>query len=245
MNYRSARVVSAGVAMIVWVASFPRSGNTFFRIVLNRLYGVRTSVVYDIDGVAARVGGELIGFEERPASYEAMRASDAVHFVKTHRQRDEAIHEDDRVICLVRDGRDALVSWARMNSEADPAQYRPQLRAMITRQSERGTGGWGANVLSWLRTRTPDQVVLRYDEVIADPSAASERAMCVAAPQVERRSGASLPSFADLQKIDGRFFRRGLTGSHRDELPEDLQDLFWSQPENRAAMDLLGLGGPA
>ena len=36
--------------MIVWVGSFPRSGNTFLRIVLNRVYSVRTSVVYDFDG---------------------------------------------------------------------------------------------------------------------------------------------------------------------------------------------------
>lgn len=231
--------------MIVWLASFPRSGNTFFRILLNRLYGVRTSVVYDIDGVAARVGGELIGFEERPASYETMRASEAVHFVKTHRQRDQDIHEGDRAICLVRDGRDSLVSWARMTSEADPAQFRPLLRAMITRQAERGTGGWGANVLSWLRTPTPNRMVLHYDEVVADPTGAGARAMRMVAPQIPLRAGAVLPSFSELQKVDDRFFRRGLTGSHRDELPEDLHALFWSQPDNRAAMDLLGLGGPA
>ena len=54
------------VLVIVWVASFPRSGNTFLRIILNRLYGVRTSVVYDVDGVAVRLGSDLVGFEEAP-----------------------------------------------------------------------------------------------------------------------------------------------------------------------------------
>ena len=42
--------------MIVWLASFPRSGNTFLRIVLHRHFGVRASVAYDFDGVAERVG---------------------------------------------------------------------------------------------------------------------------------------------------------------------------------------------
>jgi hypothetical protein len=42
--------------VIVWVASFPRSGNTLLRIVLHRLYGIGTSTVYDVDGVAKRLG---------------------------------------------------------------------------------------------------------------------------------------------------------------------------------------------
>jgi hypothetical protein len=65
--------------MIVWVSSFPRSGNTFLRILLHRLYGVRTSVVYDVDGVATRLGEALVGFEERPAAIHAMRTDKQVH----------------------------------------------------------------------------------------------------------------------------------------------------------------------
>ena len=88
--------------MIVWVSSFPRSGNTFLRIVLNRLYGVRTSVVYDVDGVAQRLGADLVGFIERPAVIVVMRESTEVHFVKTHprRQRDSQVGERDKA-CLL------------------------------------------------------------------------------------------------------------------------------------------------
>lgn len=56
--------------MIVWLSSFPRSGNTFLRIVLHRMYGLRTSVVYDYDGVAERIGRLLVGYEDRPAGYD-------------------------------------------------------------------------------------------------------------------------------------------------------------------------------
>jgi hypothetical protein len=61
-----------GAEMIVWLASFPRSGNTFLRIVLHRLYGVRTSTVYDVDGVAERLGKDLIGFTDRSGSLSDM-----------------------------------------------------------------------------------------------------------------------------------------------------------------------------
>jgi len=41
-------------------------------------------------------------------------------------------------------------------------------------------------------------------------------------------------------QADERFFRRGHTNTYRDELSVELHKLFWSQPNNRAAMRLLG-----
>jgi hypothetical protein len=141
--------------MIVWLASFPRSGNTFLRILLHRLYGVTSSVVYDVDGVARRVGEALVGYEDRPGSYEAMRRSATLHFIKTHRQRDHRVDDADRAICLVRDGRDALVSCARQRSEADGSQYRTMLQDLIEAPGAKGTGSWGRNVLSWAQSPSP------------------------------------------------------------------------------------------
>src|SRR5262245_33348568 len=135
--------------MIVWLASYPRSGNTFLRIVLERVYGVRSSVIYDTDGVAERLGAAFVGAGER-VDLGAARRSGEVHFIKTHRRRDERVQEDDRAICLVRDGRDALVSYARMLSEDEPEAFEEKLRELIDAPDGRGTGRWGANVLSWL-----------------------------------------------------------------------------------------------
>jgi hypothetical protein len=226
--------------VIVWLASFPRSGNTFLRILLHRLYGVRSAVVYDVDGVARRLGDGLVGFVERPSSYGEMRASDQVHFIKTHRQRDSDINESDRAICLVRDGRDSLVSWARMQSEADPAQFETELRKMIERDTPTGTGSWGANVLSWLRPAASNRTVLRYETLIADPVGAVATVMADLVPELVPSPNGVAPGFADLRANDEGFFRRGVVGSHRDELPEELHRLFWSRPDNVAAMAMLG-----
>lgn len=226
--------------MIVWLASFPRSGNTFLRILLHRIYGVRSSVVYDVDGVAERLGESLVGFEQRPMGYDEMRASDTVHFVKTHRQRDASILDDDRAICLVRDGRDSLVSWARMNSEDDPSRFEPELRKMIERDTATGTGNWGANVLSWLRPEASNRVVLRYEALIADPVGSVTAAMARLVPGMIP-GATEAPDFAELRVADGSFFRRGVVGSHRDEMPDDLHELYWSRPDNAAAMAMLGL----
>jgi hypothetical protein len=227
--------------VIVWVASFPRSGNTFLRILLHRLYGVRTSVVYDVDGVAVRLGAALVGFEERPAAIHAMRTDEQVHFVKTHRQRDDDVHESDRAICLVRDGRDSLVSWARLNSEGDGREFETELSAMINRTDTVGTGSWGQNLLSWLVPPAPHRIMLRYEDLAREPRASVERVMAeLALPGITPRGGGGVPSFEELHAIDSGFFRRGRAGTHVDELPDDLHELFWSRPDNRAAMALLG-----
>lgn len=230
--------------MIVWLASFPRSGNTFLRIVLHRLYGIRTSTVYDVDGVAERLGTELIGFTERPGSLEDLRAADEPHFVKTHRQRDADVDENDPAICLVRDGRDALVSWARQASEADPNTYDDELRSRILRTDTVGTGSWGTNVLSWLRPPAPHRVVLRYEHLTRDPHAAVAPIIATVAPALALRPEPAVPSFDELRAHDNQFFRRGHTGTHQQELSAEMHQLFWSRPDNRAAMALLGYPQP-
>jgi hypothetical protein len=236
--------------MIVWVSSFPRSGNTFLRIVLHRLYGIRASVVYDVDGVAERLGGELIGFEERAAGYAELRASQEVHFIKTHRRRDDLVDEQDPAICLVRDGRDALVSWARLASESDPTSFETELRSMIDRPADKpGTGSWGHNVLSWLQPSASHRVLLRYDDLARDPRPSVDRALTALLPGLRPLPGATVPTFDQLHEVDPAFFRRGRTGTHHDELPPALHDHFWSKPDNTEAMELLGYtrqaAGPA
>jgi Sulfotransferase domain len=163
--------------VLVWLASYPRSGNTFLRILLHRLCGVRTSVIYDVDGVAERLGPDMVGFERRRHSLQVMRESAAVHFVKTHRQRDGDVDESDRAVCLVRDGRDALVSWARLECEKPGREFRTELERMIKTDARRGTGSWGSNVLSWLRPPVPQRVVLRYEDLVGDPAGSLRRVL--------------------------------------------------------------------
>ena len=93
--------------MIIWLALYPRSGNTFLRVVLHNLYGVATYSVYDDDDpVAQRVGPALVGYRPKPADRAPMHENDDVYFVKTHKRRKTDAYA---AICLVRDGRDAVV----------------------------------------------------------------------------------------------------------------------------------------
>lgn len=225
--------------MIVWIASFPRSGNTFLRIALFRYFGIRTSVVYDFDGVAERLGSEFIGFQDRPASDDEMRGSSEVYFVKTHRLRDDQILDCDKAICLVRDGRDALVSWARQRSESAPQTFEAHLREMIRTRAERGTGGWGQNILSWLRPSVEHRIVLKYVDLIAQPAVAVMKTVKELGLDLQPCPEAVIPRFTELTEMDEGFFRRGINGSYLDEMSDELHDSFWSVPDNAAAMALV------
>jgi hypothetical protein len=232
--------------VIVWLASYPRSGNTFLRIVLHRLYDVPTYSVYeDDDPVAQRVGPTIVGYRPKPADRKLMADGPEVHFVKTHKRRKTDGHP---AIYLVRDGRDAVVSAARLRAttESAPGQGKSRferlLREEITRPSIAGqpsSGTWGGNVLSWLDGTAP-LVVLRFEDLVADPHGAATLAVSSLLPDLLPAAEVSIPSFDDLHSIDPDFFRRGVVRSHRDEMPDELHELFWAQPENTIAMRRLG-----
>ena len=226
--------------MIVWLASYPRSGNTFLRIVLHRLFGVTSSTVYEIDGVAQRLGDDVVGAGRRALSYDDMRADESLHWVKTHRPFDDTIHNDDRVIHLVRDGRDAVVSWARQRAEGDGPTYQEELNRLVDRPESTGAGGWGTNVLSWSGAGHEAKALLHFHQLIVDPEravAAALRDIGVSLPVV---SGQGVPSFAHLNAIDPAFFRVGRIGSHQREMPADVHHRFCRNKANRTALDLLG-----
>jgi hypothetical protein len=233
--------------MIVWLASYPRSGNTFLRIVLHRLYGLPTYSVYqDDDPVAQRVGPGLVGYRPRPADRAAMAGSAEVYFVKTHKQRKA---DGYPAIYLVRDGRDAVVSAARLHAASAPppedgqAVFERLLREEITRpyiEDQPSSGTWGGNVLSWLDSGGAPLAVLEYEDLVADPCGAASRAVSSLLPHLVLEADACIPSFDELHRIDPDFFRRGVVRSHRDEMTDELHELFWGQPENAAAMRRLG-----
>ena len=234
--------------MIIWLASYPRSGNTFLRIVLHRLYGVPTYSIYDDnDPVAQRVGPDLVGYRPKPADRELMKDGPELFFTKTHKR-----HKGDscRAIYLVRDGRDAVVSQARLQASQQHSAggmgnkpFEACLRAAITRPYVAGqpsSGTWGGNVLSWLSVVNTPIVMLRYEELIRDPRGSVTRTVASLLPEMVPRSDADIPSFHELRNLDGLFFRRGASLSYQDEMPQELNELFWAQPENALAMQRLG-----
>ncbi|MEM8585649.1 MAG: glycosyltransferase, partial [Bacteroidota bacterium] len=209
---------------MIWLASFPRSGNTFFRNVLYEVYGLSSSTyhkdpqrVHDPDFASAPV-------------------------VKTHLlpvQLPESLQNKPSVY-IVRDGRDSLVSIAhhRKDIVAPGTDFYNNVIEATLAQGGSFFGGWSENVNQW--TAKAD-IIIRFEDLIKDPINELEKLRAIMdLPEPDLRK---LPNFKTLkfgkprygggqgQKFDTaraqKHFRRGKAGGWRDELPTELEKLVW------------------
>jgi len=147
------------------------------------------------------------------------------------------------VVYLVRDGRDSVVSMAHHTKDiVQPgSDYKQNLKEIILARHGTHFGGWGNNVLTWMKRA---DLVIRFEDLITEPIATVEKLRAVIdlpEPQPEK-----LPTFDDLRekstpygpnkKKSGqedygekkkKFFRRGIAGAWKDELPQEYQEMFW------------------
>jgi hypothetical protein len=224
--------------VLVWVASYPRSGNTFLTITLRDAFAVaeRGTVFEESLGLARleslrpapyRLPPELRGLGNDEL-LEALRERPEPFFIKTHRVRDAA--EPSRAIHVVRDGRDALVSYAHfvVEHEHDPRfegrSLTERLRMLIA-EDHNLFGHWSRSVEAW-RERSAPTALVRFEELIENP-AGTVRSACgrigIELTQTERES----QPFAKLHARDPRMFRRGEIGAWRSEMPAAVEERFW------------------
>lgn len=221
--------------MKLWLASYPRSGNTFTRSVFESVYGVDSSA-YSLAKLKRGKGTDY--------------ASSTV--VKTHelyRDVPPELRNYPKVL-LVRDGRDCVVSMAHQARDIQGRTGRSlerHMRDVIKAPRGNHFGGWSANVLSWIEEA---DVVIRFEDLIENPLVQIERIRPflpdLPAAQVDRlmsfdelRAGASrFGSRKNDPDHARKFFRRGKAGAWRDEMPADLRALFWKH--HGATMERLG-----
>lgn len=161
--------------------------------------------------------------------------------VKTHllpEQLPDALRSR-KIVYLIRDGRDALVSQAhhRVDIFDDTASFDQCLQEAVYAAEGSHFGGWSAHVEAWIKLAT---VVIRFEDLIKNPLDACERLrpfLNMTEPNV-----AKLPSFSKLkhgapeygsgkylkgENLASKWFRRGEVNGWKDEMPEKWQILFW------------------
>ncbi|MCK6470573.1 MAG: sulfotransferase domain-containing protein [Planctomycetes bacterium] len=211
--------------MVIWLASYPRSGNHFFRHALHALYGVSSHSIYrekPLRELYGDVKAELNRFQ-----LEEMDRRPEPVFVKTHE-----MPGDDRypAVYLIRDGRDALVSFAHYSLKEQPkglatggeANFKKTLGNLILYQS--AFGGWASHVTAW--SARPNTAIVRFDDLVSDTERSVREALRALDLDLPRTSGGVLKTFEQLRKESPANFRRGRSGSWKEEMPKDLHALF-------------------
>lgn len=223
--------------MICWLASYPRSGNTLLRNLVQTLFGLETCSIYDEEvGRSVDSMTSAFGYKEQAVDLKSLRKRRRQFLVKTH----ELPHDlDDAAMCVIRDGRDALVSYAHFLLRFEPQAvsgmtFLDVVEALI--YGELGYGNWSHHVSAW-RQRSAPTLFLRYEELAKRPY---ER-IAFALRQLSidfKPTGKAVPSFEAQQNQFPEFFRRGVAGGWRDELPPHLVELFMR--EHGEVMESLG-----
>ncbi len=215
---------------MIWLASFPRSGNTFVRNILFDVYGLESTAV-----------------NERHLDYFSTHPEYPVS--KTHLLPEQIfpLNEKTPVVYLVRDGRDALVSLAyhRTNIIAPGSDFLTNLNDAFLALGGSHFGGWETNVKRWLEKA---DIVIRFEDLIKDPIGEMTRLKDIV--DLPEPNVSQLPTFESQQQGQPRygsalgrnkhFFRKGKIGDWKTEMPPSMQEAFWKK--NAGIMKTLGYG---
>lgn len=211
---------------MIWLASFPRSGNTFARNILYHVYGLPSSEFH------------------RQTEFEVDEGYERFPIVKTHLLPGQVRPADLKipVVYLLRDGRDAITSVAHHTQDMvlPGTDFLQNMSEAIIAAEGSHFGGWSVNVLQWIKRA---DVVIRYEDLIADPKGQMERLRTIM--DLPEPDWAKLPTFLKLkqeknpygvragavekeEEVAQKFFRKGKAGGWKEEMPPDLEALFWS-----------------
>ncbi len=257
---------------IVWIASYPKSGNTWIRVFLYHLVRILNGIprednelnkldrasmyegrLFDLYAqlmgkpVTAATPEEIITVRPRVHAAIVERAP-GVTLVKTHNVLGQIygvpivnLAVSIGSIYVVRDPRDVALSLAHhLGSTVDKAIEVMATPKFATGNTPEGVaevwGSWGEHVYSWAGRPDPAALVVRYEDMIADPVTqftAIAHHLRQKPPAETIAEAVSLSGFENLAAAErendfrerseraDRFFRSGRAGEWREKLSED------------------------
>jgi hypothetical protein len=215
-----------------WLASYPRSGNTFLRILFKEVYGINTWEGYGKES-PLNVISKTDGID-----------STKPIIIKTHElpSKTQIPVEKLKTIYLVRDGRDAVISMAYHRCQIVKPQSNYTFNLLTNVLAPFGTafGGWSKHVQQWSKHA---DIIIKFEELIANPIDELKK--------LEKLMGltngdySKIPSFQDLkskkyslgsgnnkltakqqQKVREKFFRSGKTNTWKEKMSQPMLDVF-------------------
>lgn len=216
--------------MIIWLVSYPRSGNTLTRSIFKHYFDLRSLSIYGDQGDIGNNDelGELVGHQEGSRDtidIEALRSDDEIHLIKTHDCPSPDMKPEDTYIHILRDGRDAIVSYfyylRDIVSKNDPQLADISLQDAISGQVP--FGSWGNHTMMWHEFQAPKMFRFRFEEFRNNvPKFAATLSGIIG----KQASTEPFPGIEMFQQAAPNFVRSGKIGGWRDEFSASDKALF-------------------
>jgi hypothetical protein len=212
--------------MIVWIASFPRSGNSLLRQLLWQVFGQNTfSRNNDKNNIGRnRDVAEIIGHLNYESSWaefyaKAHQSNEPVFFIKTH----EPPRDYSKAIYIVRDGRAAIVSYYHLL--CDNRGGTDTNIAMAIR-GEAPFSSWTSHLEDWQPLARANCLLLRFEDMIEKTEECIKK---IASFTGLTPNQAWANPLAKLRNVMPSYFRRGSNQDNIKELNEINKSLFWER----------------
>jgi len=141
---------------MIWLASWPRSGNTFLRTILWNCFRLKSTSIYPQDlGANRKLALQIGHVEHNEINKSSFMPGDPI-LVKTH----EHPTDNKPAIYVIRDGRPACVSLWKFYNKSTP------LSVIISGQHRFGT--WANHMKAWNPEERPNTLLLKYEDMVKD-----------------------------------------------------------------------------
>lgn len=222
----------------LFVASYPRSGNTLVRSILWNCFGLRSNSRYD-ETTTMLANREIANMVGAVGTETVHHVSALVREQGTvpHKTHDLSSAEQDMpAIYIIRDGREVMCSYLAYE------QRRVKDGIVTMEEVIRGQvefGSWSEHIRAWNVFDRPKTLVLRYEDMLADVGHCTERIGAFIGIKPLKKS---IPAFEAYKSALPGFFRSGTNTTWRELLTGRMLNLFYELHGDMMAV--LGYSAP-
>ena len=141
---------------ITWLASYPRSGNTYLRTILFNCFGIKTASIYPNDLGGNKILENFVGHIEHNQNKTITFQKNSIPIIKTHKLN----QDENRSIYIIRDGRAASVSLWNFYGKKIP------IKDIILGNHHFGT--WKDHLISWNPLKRPKTLLIKYEDILCN-----------------------------------------------------------------------------
>ena len=176
----------------LWIASYPRSGNTLLRTILYQCFNLKSGSLYNNDLGGNKILEDYVGHIEHE-NYKVPFPLGTLEIIKTH----DLVKDERPAIYIIRDVKDVVTSnWYF---------YEKHFSINDIIEGKVPFGKWSNHVHSWDPLKRENTLLLKYEDMINN----LEPVLINLSKFLKKEiSSYKLPPREEISKNDGRWVRR-------------------------------------